>query len=46
MLMSFRYDYFPYNDTIAAKVYKNLYVCIFGIRLSSFGPSLESPEKS
>ena len=26
--MAFRYDYFPYNDTIAAEVYKNLYVRI------------------
>ena len=23
--MAYRYDYFPYNDTIAAEVYNNLY---------------------
>lgn len=29
--MAFRYDYFPYNDTIATEVYNNLYVRVFGI---------------
>lgn len=29
--MAFRYDYFPYNDTIAAEVYNNLYVRIFEV---------------
>ena len=30
--MQSRYDYFPYNDTIAAQVYNNLYVRMFGVR--------------
>ena len=41
MLMAFRYDYSPYNDTIAAEVYDNLYVRIFGVH-SFIGPHLES----
>ena len=37
--MCFSYDYFPYNDTIAAGLYDNLYVRIFGIQSSVFGPN-------
>lgn len=41
MLMALRYDYSPYNDTIAAEVYDNLYVRIFGVHFF-IGPQLES----
>ena len=40
--MGFSYDYFPYNDTIAAGLYDNLYVRIFGIQSSLFGPNCRS----
>ena len=39
--MAFRYDYSPYNDTIAAEVYNNLYVRIIGVSFSTFGPDFE-----
>lgn len=44
--MTFRYDYYPYNDTIAAEVYNNLYVRILGLCFSSFGSELATSEVS
>ena len=38
--MPFRYDYFPYNDTIATEVYENLYVCIIGVHHPTSAPLL------
>ena len=42
MLMKYRYDYAPYNDTIATEVFNNLYVSILIFYFSFFGPKLMS----